>query len=451
MKRFILSIGLILAVLSPGELFSQGWIDITPPGVNLIDRARSFDFQDQQFEVYVWYPGIGYKLDRSFQWENIQAWYSFLCDPINQEYEEYYLTDIGKAYLNSNVVFNFFIKTGCIVECFTFLYGDTTGQISIQDTIKAFDDFLCMGLSARVVVSPLNENEVYFTFFDSLYYSPDLGQTVVAVSTPDPEEFSPALHFLALDPHNSANLFTAGFETTRGSYFLYKSDDLGQNWKDVLNVEVRQMEFHPADPAVVFAVSDDGIYQSLDQGENWSQMLSGTFYALEIDRDHPDTLYAGNRQGELYRSTDGGVQWILYNNTFSELAILEIYKPLENDTLIVAARDGVFKVYASHIVGIGQTPELPAGIELLQNYPNPFNPETVIRYRLRSASRVKLTVYNALGQAVRTLVNEKQPPGEHEVQWDGRDDENRPVSSGMYLYHLSAGDFAQTRKMILLR
>ena len=88
---------------------------------------------------------------------------------------------------------------------------------------------------------------------------------------------------------------------------------------------------------------------------------------------------------------------------------------------------------------------------LLQNYPNPFNPETIIKYSLRQPEHVKLTVYNALGQKVRTLVDQPQEAGEKMIIWDGKDDRGEEVSSGVYLFRLRAGDFEATKRMVLVR
>ena len=93
----------------------------------------------------------------------------------------------------------------------------------------------------------------------------------------------------------------------------------------------------------------------------------------------------------------------------------------------------------------------PAAFQLLPNYPNPFNPETTLRYQLPEAMQVRVKVYNALGQAVRTLVDGLQPAGAQQVVWDGRDGEGQEAASGVYLYRLEAGDRVQTRQMLLAR
>ncbi len=94
---------------------------------------------------------------------------------------------------------------------------------------------------------------------------------------------------------------------------------------------------------------------------------------------------------------------------------------------------------------------VPAHLALQRNYPNPFNPSTTIVYRLARASTARLTVYNALGQRVRTLVDRVQPAGEYSVQWDGLDDNGRSMASGLYLCRLEAENQVQTMKMLMLK
>jgi hypothetical protein len=94
---------------------------------------------------------------------------------------------------------------------------------------------------------------------------------------------------------------------------------------------------------------------------------------------------------------------------------------------------------------------IPKTYQLFQNYPNPFNPATEIKYQLPKASEVKLAIYNVLGEKVRILVQEKKDPGVHHARWDGINDHGIPLSSGIYFYRLSAGNYESVRKMILIR
>jgi hypothetical protein len=94
---------------------------------------------------------------------------------------------------------------------------------------------------------------------------------------------------------------------------------------------------------------------------------------------------------------------------------------------------------------------LPAGYALLQNNPNPFNPQTEIRYVLPEKATIRLSVYNLLGQKVATLADGFHDAGEFAVRWDGTDDRDGSLASGVYFYRLQAGEFSATRKMIYLR
>ncbi len=89
--------------------------------------------------------------------------------------------------------------------------------------------------------------------------------------------------------------------------------------------------------------------------------------------------------------------------------------------------------------------------ELSQNYPNPFNPSTTINYQLSVFSDIKITVYNLLGQKVKTLVNAFQSSGKHSIIWDGKDSNNNFVSSGIYFYRIETAKGSIQKKMILLR
>lgn len=97
------------------------------------------------------------------------------------------------------------------------------------------------------------------------------------------------------------------------------------------------------------------------------------------------------------------------------------------------------------------TNSLPAGFALEQNFPNPFNPTTHIEYCLSAKVDVTIEIINTLGRSIRTITSIEQPAGHHTIVWNGTDELNRQMPSGVYFYRLKAGNFHQTKKMLLLR
>ena len=95
--------------------------------------------------------------------------------------------------------------------------------------------------------------------------------------------------------------------------------------------------------------------------------------------------------------------------------------------------------------------QIPKEYILNQNYPNPFNPVTTLRYDLPEQSDVTITIYNMLGRKVKTLVNPTQDAGFKSMIWNATNDFGKPVSAGVYLYKIQAGEFVQTKKMVLLK
>ena len=93
----------------------------------------------------------------------------------------------------------------------------------------------------------------------------------------------------------------------------------------------------------------------------------------------------------------------------------------------------------------------PKEYALYNNFPNPFNPSTIIKYDLPEASGVSLLIYNIMGQEVMRWDESNVSPGYYEKMWNGTTQAGVPVSSGMYIYRIVAGNFVQTRKMVLLK
>ena len=98
-------------------------------------------------------------------------------------------------------------------------------------------------------------------------------------------------------------------------------------------------------------------------------------------------------------------------------------------------------------IGVG----IPTEFALHENYPNPFNPTTTLRFDLPEVSNITLTIYNMLGQKIRTYDMQSAPAGHHTLKWNATNNYGDPVAAGLYLYQLQAKDFIKTRKMVLLK
>jgi hypothetical protein len=144
-------------------------------------------------------------------------------------------------------------------------------------------------------------------------------------------------------------------------------------------------------------------------------------------------------QSDAYPVT---VSWNVKDASYEMTAGAGSMQTMRGEGMMKISNSEVNRLFLK-LTGNGQ---LPKEYALQQNYPNPFNPSTTIKYDLPKDSRVNLKLFNILGQEVATLVNEEQKGGYKSVEWNASN-----VASGVYLYRLQAGDFVQTKKMLLLK
>jgi plastocyanin len=160
-----------------------------------------------------------------------------------------------------------------------------------------------------------------------------------------------------------------------------------------------------------------------------------------------DAIEWRNRDAVSHTSTSDNGVWdsglLAENQTFTYTFTLEgVYPyhctphPFMVDTIVVG-----------NPTAIGDDgSQIPVDFDIAQNYPNPFNARTAIEYSLPTDSHVRIVVYNLLGQNIETLVDQSKSAGQHQVVWDASD-----VPTGVYFYRIEAGDFTQTRKMLLAK
>jgi len=193
----------------------------------------------------------------------------------------------------------------------------------------------------------------------------------------------------------------------------------------------------PASPDMPRLTDDDGddfFTGTLDLPAGHPNLLMGKFGAF-----YPgiDSLAAVSPNGAIDNEAGFGADYV-------------IVIPVDATTYTYAGRFGENNP-DNPWVGIDDEPGLPVVFALLQNYPNPFNPVTAIKFDLAEASDVNLVIYDLLGHEVATLVNDRLNAGYHNVVWNGTDSFGKPVSTGMYIYRVTAGDLTSSKKMLLLK
>jgi photosystem II stability/assembly factor-like uncharacterized protein len=272
---------------------------------------------------------------------------------------------------------------------------------------------------------------------------------------------------------------------------VIRTSDGGLSWEErPVPVTTRLYAVHGASEGVACAVGDFGvILRTTDAGESWTiqssptqEWLHGVYFASAMRG------VACGAYERILLTTDGGTSWtirsegplqqpsyhsIAMEDTFNGLAIgdggmaarttdggmswVELPRPTGSNLFglrfqgpgraIAVGGYGTILRYTSEIpVAVASEPGVPAGFRLCQNYPNPFNPSTTIKFELPKSSEVRLSVYDMLGREVSVLVHERREAGVHEVRFDGTN-----LASGVYVYRLQAGDFVQSKRMLVLK
>ncbi len=352
--------------------------------------------------------------------------------------------------------------------------------------------------------NPVVSDTVYLSTRDNIYKSSDRGSTIRTASRGVSIPPNTRLSDIEIHPVESHKLYAAseGF----GGGAVFATDNGGDNWSKLLpesayNFNAYDVEVYRQNPDTVFAAADQ-LFRSFDGGASWdttspfSDTLSLSARSLQFIPES-ERLYVWTTRFsdvEVYYTTDFGQTWEatqapdilqflqnlfyvptgpgqyqLWGKTIDKIYT---YKP-DGDTwdkldtgglpsseiefmnvdtasgnvYVGIASEGIFvrnfKTATSN-PSVGSA-ELPDNFGLKNNYPNPFNPTTNIRFQLPEASHVQVSVYNAVGQKVATLVDRPMNAGTHSVVFNAGG-----LTSGVYIYRLEAGEFRESGKMLLL-
>lgn len=238
-------------------------------------------------------------------------------------------------------------------------------------------------------------------------------------------------------------------------YSIIRSTDYGLTWNLVGEVPANLpviYDFAWNSNNSVFAVTSKGILKSTDNGLSWFYPVGSiTQYDVKcIAVNSNDYIYVGTGNAGCLFSTNDGYSWETRNQGMTDTLINTMYIS-SNGFLYAGTRNkGVFRSVLP-ITSVEETNQyLPQNFMLYQNYPNPFNPSTKISWQSPVSSWQTLKVFDVLGNEVAALVDENKPAGSYEVEFNASSG-IRNLSSGIYMYQLRAGEFVQTKKMILIR
>ena len=246
--------------------------------------------------------------------------------------------------------------------------------------------------------------------------------------------------------HWSKSVFPdkGGFYKWDGTAWQLRTNRLG-------NVVASDMKVSPFDENKIYiSTFNDGIFKSTNGGNSWSKISAnlGSFKSrvVEINPYNDDDIFIGTNHG-IWESKDGGASWDSLNFSGLKSFTINDIAIASNGDIYVAETGGSVQYLPAAITAIENIDQpVPENFQLDQNYPNPFNPSTTIRFFLPSFAKVKINVYNILGQKVHTLVNGRLPAGEHSVIFHARG-----LPSGLYFIRMKAGNFVRTRKAILVK
>ena len=248
---------------------------------------------------------------------------------------------------------------------------------------------------------------------------------------------------------------TDSFLFSGGANGVYRSSDDGKSWDrtDLNNDFIISLA---ANDTEVFAGSDfGGVQHSTDQGVTWTKGDTDSLFnssLLLYERE----VFDGTDHG-MYRSTDRGSHWVNIGlKATGESGPIVVGSTAVSGIHVFAVTNSGAKLWAlplSSLTGVALEKRFPASWSLEQNYPDPFNPTTTISYYLTSESRVKLVVYNILGEIVGVIVDGEQSAGYKQVRWNAS-----LWASGVYFYRLEVNSvsnrgktFMSVKKMLLIR
>lgn len=346
------------------------------------------------------------------------------------------------------------------IEIFSIFGTSPTGPIYLlTDSLrKSTDD----GTSWITVNTPLSSPHLWFIEADfagniytetgvlgggASYRSEDEGVTWIQIGVPQ-------AWLLDITFDNQGNTYAIyQGNLPSGTRDLYKSTNNGDTWTEITTTPDQLTLIYSAANGFLYAAgyTNPGLHRSTDDGATWTEIFNQGI--RDIAEASNGDLYIAVYGAGVYKSEDNGTNWVLVNEGLTLLQTIELAFNNDGYLYVLSEEGGLsynFKIFRSITPVILVTVDEPSAqiltYSLEQNYPNPFNPTTTIRFSVPERSFVTLKVFNILGNEVAELVNGNISAGEYEIPFNASE-----LSSGVYFYKITAGNYSHTNKMLLLK
>lgn len=313
---------------------------------------------------------------------------------------------------------------------------NTPGSVTDEESHTVFDD--------RNAAQPLNIRVTQETYADSTPEYSDfvlLKYTVTNTGNQNINNFHFGLFFDWDIDGSSAGTNIIGFDNNHRLGFAYDNSGMGPDTYAGAalltsgNLSFRAIMNNESDPGN----PSWGIYDGFSDAEKWEAISGGVQYTKTVSGDVSFVIASGPH--------------LIRKGGFVEIGF----------ALIAGSDSAALVAHAQAASGLWQeldlvddinpepVNEIPYHFELQQNYPNPFNAATKITFQIAELSYTRLDIYTLNGRHVVNLVTGNKSTGSYSVTWDGRDEKNHPVSSGMYICRLKAGNYINTRKLLYIK
>ncbi|MEO8513476.1 MAG: T9SS type A sorting domain-containing protein [Ignavibacteria bacterium] len=255
-----------------------------------------------------------------------------------------------------------------------------------------------------------------------------------------------------------SNLYLLAVDNVNDTTFVFKSANTGDSWTQIFKTPgiYFDMEFINLNTGLMCG-SNGTVKITTNGGTVWTSINAGTTNnLLGIEYASSNIVYMVGASGTILKSTSGGSFWFpQLSPVIATLRSIQVF-PADDNGIIVGGGGNIVRTTNGGNIPTGINPvsgEIPQNFSLSQNYPNPFNPSTKINFAISPSYMnnglqplVRLSLFDIVGREVAVLANENLSPGNYSIDFDASS-----LSTGTYFYRLTAGEFSQTNKMVLIK